>query len=54
MITTGEQTTIQATPAEGYRFVNWTVDGKEVSKNNPYTTAPIDKEKTYQANFEKI
>lgn len=54
LITTGEQTTIQATPAEGYRFVNWTVDGKEVSKNNPYTTAPIDKEKTYQANFEKI
>ena len=54
MITAGEQTTIQATPNEGYKFVNWTVGGVEVSTSNPYTTAPIDKEKTYQANFEKI
>lgn len=53
-VTSGEQTTIQAKAAEGYRFVNWTVGGEEVSKSNPYTTAPITESKTYVANFEKL
>ena len=33
----GTQATITATAAEGYEFVNWTVDGTEVSAENPYT-----------------
>ncbi|MEE0921744.1 MAG: starch-binding protein, partial [Paludibacteraceae bacterium] len=31
------EATLTATPAEGYEFVNWTVDGAEVSTENPYT-----------------
>ena len=53
-VTSGEQTTIQAKAAEGYRFVNWTVGDEVVSKSNPYTTAPITKDMTYKANFEKL
>ena len=33
----GTQATLIATAAEGYEFVNWTVDGTEVSTENPYT-----------------
>ena len=33
----GTQATLTATAAEGYEFVNWTVDGTEVSTENPYT-----------------
>ena len=33
----GTQSTLTATAAEGYEFVNWTVDGTEVSTENPYT-----------------
>jgi hypothetical protein len=33
----GTQVTLTATAAEGYEFVNWTVDGTEVSTENPYT-----------------
>ena len=33
----GTQATLTATAAEGYEFVNWTVDGTEVSAENPYT-----------------
>ena len=32
----GTQATLTATAAEGYEFVNWTVDGTEVSTENPY------------------
>lgn len=32
----GTEATLTATPAEGYEFVNWTVDGNEVSTENPY------------------
>ena len=31
------EATLTATAAEGYEFVNWTVDGTEVSTENPYT-----------------
>ena len=31
------EATLTATAAEGYEFVNWTVDGAEVSTENPYT-----------------
>ena len=33
----GAQATLTATAAEGYEFVNWTVDGTELSTENPYT-----------------
>ena len=33
----GTPVTLTATAAEGYEFVNWTVDGTEVSTENPYT-----------------
>ena len=48
----GWEVTITATPEETYRFVNWTVGGKEVSKENPYTTA-INQNTQFKANFEK-
>ena len=31
------EVTVTATPKEGYRFVNWTVNGVEVNGANPYT-----------------
>ena len=46
------EVTLTATPQEGYRFVNWTVEGKEVSKENPYT-ALIIRNTQFRANFEK-
>ena len=45
-----EQVTLTATPNEGYSFVNWTVEGKEVSTQNPYTTT-ITKDLEIKANF---
>ena len=44
------QVTLTATPNEGYSFVNWTVDGVEVSTQNPYTTT-ITKDLEIKANF---
>ena len=32
-----ETCTLTATPAEGYHFVNWTLNGDVVSTNNPYS-----------------
>ena len=48
----GWEVTLTATPEDTYRFVNWTVGGKEVSKENPYTTA-INQNTQFKANFEK-
>ena len=48
----GAEATLKATPAEGYEFVNWTVDGTEVSTENPYkftVTADV----ALVANFKK-
>ena len=39
-----------ATPAEGYKFVNWTVEGVEVSTNATYIDG-TDGDKAYVANF---
>ena len=44
------QVTLTATPNEGYSFVNWTVNGKEVSTDNPYTVA-VTSDIEYKANF---
>ena len=49
----GEEVTATAAAKEGYRFVNWTVDGKEVSKDAVYrfeVTGALN----LKANFEKI
>ena len=45
------QVTLTATPQEGYRFVNWTVEGEVVSTENPYT-AKITENTEFVANFE--
>ncbi|WP_339196496.1 GLUG motif-containing protein [Aeribacillus sp. FSL k6-2211] len=49
-----DQISLQATPNEGYRFVNWTVDGKEVSKNPTFTFTVQAKDVEILANFEKL
>ncbi len=46
------QVTLTATPNEGCRFVNWTVEGKEVSTQNPYTTT-ITEDIEIKANFKE-
>ena len=47
----GTSVTLTATPATGYHFVNWTLNGNEVSTNASYTfTAQADGD--YIANFE--
>ena len=48
----GKTATLTATPAEGYKFLNWTVGDSIVSTENPYSfvvTADI----ALVANFEK-
>ncbi len=51
-VMSGWEVTLTATPDEEYRFVNWTVNGEEVSKENPYTTT-ITTSTQFKANFEK-
>lgn len=46
----GEEVTLEAVPEATYCFVNWTVNGVEVSIRNPYTaTITVDTE--FKANF---
>ncbi|MBR5323634.1 MAG: InlB B-repeat-containing protein, partial [Muribaculaceae bacterium] len=51
-VVSGGEVTLKAVPEATYRFVNWTVGGKEVSKENPYTTT-ITATTQFKANFEK-
>ena len=44
------EVTVTATPKEGYRFVNWTINGVEVNGVNPYTLYMTD-DMTVHANF---
>lgn len=44
------EVTVKATPKEGYRFVNWTINGVEVNGANPYTLYMTD-DMTVRANF---
>ncbi|MBR5323957.1 MAG: hypothetical protein IKV14_03955 [Muribaculaceae bacterium] len=46
----GTSVILTATPKNGYSFVNWTVNGVEVSKENPFTTT-ITQNTQYIANF---
>ena len=50
-IVSGWKVTLTATPYKDYHFVNWTVNGVEVSKENPYTTT-ITQNTQFTANFE--
>ena len=48
-----EETTLTAIPNESYQFLNWTINGKEVSKNRTFTTR-ITANTEFVANFVKI
>ena len=49
--THGDECTLTATPDEAYNFVNWTLDGEEVSTDAEYTFA-VTAAGDYVANFE--
>lgn len=49
----GKNATVTAKAKEGYVFANWTVDGKEVSKDMTYTFA-VTENVTLTANFKKV
>ena len=51
-VVSGWKVTLTATPNKDYHFVNWTVNGVEVSKENPYTTT-ITQNTQFIANFDK-
>jgi len=48
----GDVVTATAAAKEGYKFVNWTVDGKAVSDKAEFTFK-VDRTLTLKANFEK-
>lgn len=52
VVVSGWKVTLTATPNKDYHFVNWTVNGVEVSKENPYTTT-ITQNTQFIANFDK-
>ena len=49
----GENVTAIAIAKDGYKFVNWTVDGKVVSDKAEFTFK-VDRALTLKANFEKV
>ena len=48
----GDETVVTATANEGYEFVNWTIEGKEVSRESSYTFT-VTKDVTLVANFKE-
>ena len=52
-VVSGWKVTLTAIPNKDYHFVNWTVNGVEVSKENPYTTT-ITQNTQFIANFREI
>ncbi|MBR4119021.1 MAG: Ig-like domain-containing protein [Bacteroidales bacterium] len=51
-VSKGSSVTLTATPAEGYEFKNWTVDGVVVSTQNPYN-AVITDDTEFVATFQR-
>ncbi len=51
VVTVGKTVTLAATPADGYTFKNWTVNGSVVSTENPYV-ATISENTEFVANFQ--
>ena len=49
----GANATLTAKAEEGYTFVNWTIDGSEVSKENPYIHT-VEADATITANFAPV
>ena len=50
--TDGTQTvTLTAVPKAGYEFINWTLNGEEVSTDAVYTTTAVTETRAYVANF---
>jgi len=50
----GDGVALVATPEAGYQFVNWTLEGSEVSTNASFTYTMPDGDVTLVANFEEI
>ena len=50
-VSEGSTASLVASYNEGYYFVNWTVDGIEVSREHSFTSAPITKATNFVANF---
>ena len=48
----GQSCTLTVTPEPGYTFINWTLDGQQVSTNTTYTFT-VSGEAHYVANFEQ-
>ncbi|MBR5533163.1 MAG: discoidin domain-containing protein, partial [Bacteroidales bacterium] len=46
-----ETATLTAVPVAGYEFVNWTLNGTEVSTDAVYTTTAVTESRSYVANF---
>ncbi len=53
LVADGGVVKLTATPAEGYEFVRWTLNGKEVSTEEQYTTDPVLCDIGYVAVFAK-
>ncbi len=53
VVAEGTEVTLTATPAEGYRFVNWTIDNEEVDNQLTYTFA-VETNVDIVANFEAL
>ncbi|MGN1263654.1 MAG: hypothetical protein ACI4TW_06415, partial [Prevotella sp.] len=49
----GSNVPLTATPATGYKFIDWTIDGSTFT-DNPYTINDIQKDYTVVANFEAL
>jgi hypothetical protein len=51
----GDEVTLEATPNEGYEFINWTnTNGTEVSNDSVYTFTMASKDTSLIANFNSI
>lgn len=50
----GDAVSVTATPATGYKFVNWTVGEGQTSTDNPYTVASLAGDLNLVANFEAL
>ena len=50
----GSDVTLTARQKDGYRFVNWTLDGREVGTDITLIIENVSENRTYIANYEKI
>lgn len=50
----GDKVSVTATPATGYKFVNWTAGDGQTSADNPYTVASLAGDLNLTANFEAL